>query len=105
MSCAYPTRPSGTPLAASLGSIGTLRPGDTAIFVQIGVSMTPGCTVLIRIPSPSDAHSIATALADGPPPPWGAVYRANPADPRRPATEDVMMMEPPPARRMAGTAY
>jgi hypothetical protein len=29
------------------------------IFVQIGVSITPGWTVLIRIPSPAAAHSIA----------------------------------------------
>jgi len=29
-------------LATSLGSIGTLRRTDTGIFVQIGVSMTPG---------------------------------------------------------------
>src|SRR5215470_3979803 len=106
MSCGCPTRPSGTPdLDTSFGSIGVLRPAELDIFVQIGVSMTPGWTVLIRTPSPSDAHSIATALAKRRTPPLVAQYPAKPADPRRPAVEDVMMMEPPPARRIAGTAY
>jgi hypothetical protein len=36
---------------------------------------------------------------------FGGAIAAKPAEPRRPATEDVMMIEPPPARRMAGTAY
>jgi hypothetical protein len=56
-------------LDISFGSIGALRPAELDIFVQIGVSMTPGWTVLIRIPSPSAAHSIATALANNRTPP------------------------------------
>jgi len=28
-----------------------------------------------------------------------------PGEPPRPATDDIIMMEPPPARRIAGTAY
>ena len=36
-------------LATSCGSIGVLRPVDAGTFVQIGVSMTPGCTVLTRL--------------------------------------------------------
>ena len=47
MSFACPALPSGTPaLANSFGSIGALLPADTGSFVQIGVSMTPGWTVL-----------------------------------------------------------
>ncbi|MGA7265959.1 MAG: hypothetical protein WBX30_34490 [Stellaceae bacterium] len=41
-------------------------------IVQIGVSMTPGWTVLTRIPSDSTAHSIATALANSRTPPFVA---------------------------------
>ena len=41
-------------------------------FVQIGVSITPGWTVLTRIPSCSAAHSIATALANRRTPPFVA---------------------------------
>ena len=48
------------------------RPADTGSFVQIGVSMTPGWTVLTRIPSDSTAHSIATALANRRTPPFVA---------------------------------
>jgi hypothetical protein len=45
MSCACPTLPSGTPaLATSFGSMGTLRPADPDIFVQIGVD-DPGVDV------------------------------------------------------------
>src|SRR5216683_5927222 len=106
MSCACPARPSGTPaLATSLGSIDVLRPGEPSIFVQIGVSMTPGCTVLMRILSPAAAHSIATALANNRTPPFVAQYPARPADPLSPATDDMMTIDPPPARRIAGTAY
>src|SRR5438105_5919244 len=51
MSCGVPALPNGTPAwAISFGSIGTLRPAEPAIFVQIGVSMTPGWTVLTRNP-------------------------------------------------------
>ena len=35
-----------------------MLPPDPASFVQIGVSMTPGWTVLTRIPSDSTAHSL-----------------------------------------------
>jgi hypothetical protein len=50
--------------ATSFGSIGRLRPAETGSFAQIGVSMTPGCTVLTRIPSASATHSVATAFAN-----------------------------------------
>jgi len=59
-------------LATALGSIAALLPADTGSFVQIAVSMTPGWTVLIRIPSASAAHSIATALANRRTPPFVA---------------------------------
>jgi hypothetical protein len=51
------------------------------------------------------ANGVASALANRRTPPFVAQYPANPADPRRPATEDIMMIEPPPARRIAGMAY
>src|SRR5437868_12965184 len=106
MSCGVPAFPNGTPAwAISFGSIGTLRPAELAIFVQIGVSMTPGWTVLTLILSPAAAHSIATAFANSRTPPLVAQYPAKPADPRSPATDDMIMMDPPPARRIAGTAY
>jgi hypothetical protein len=62
--------PSGTPaLVTSLGSIGALLPAEAGIFVQIGVSITPGWTLLIGMPSPAAAHSIATAFANKRTPP------------------------------------
>jgi hypothetical protein len=65
MSCACLALPSGTPvLAISFGSIGALFPADAGIFVQIGVSMTPGWTVLTLILSPAAVHSIATAFVN-----------------------------------------
>jgi hypothetical protein len=57
-------------LATSLRSIGTLLPAATCVFVQIGVSMTLGWTVLTRMPSPAAAHSIATAFANSRTPPF-----------------------------------
>jgi hypothetical protein len=92
-------------LAISFGSIGSLLPVFAGIFVQIGVSITPGWTVLTRTPSSAAAHSIATAFANRRTPPFVAQYPAKPADPRRPATDDMMIIDPPPARRMAGTTY
>jgi hypothetical protein len=106
MSCAWPALPSGTPaLATSLGSIGALPPPDAGNLVQIGVSMTPGWTVIIRMPSPTAAHSIATAFANSRTPPFVAQQPARPADPLSPATDDMIMIEPPLARRIAVTAY
>jgi len=65
-----PGSPDRTPAwAISFGSSGTLRPAEPAIFVQIGVSMTPGWTVLTRTPSSAAAHSIATAFANRRTPP------------------------------------
>jgi hypothetical protein len=67
MSCGVPALPNGIPVwATSFGSIGTLRPAELAIFVQIGVSMSPGWTVLTRILSPAAAHAIVTALRTEP---------------------------------------
>jgi hypothetical protein len=59
-------------LAISFGSIGSLLPALAGIFVQIGVSITPGWTVLTRIPSSAAAHSIATAFANRRTPPFVA---------------------------------
>jgi catechol 2,3-dioxygenase-like lactoylglutathione lyase family enzyme len=59
-------------LATAFGSIAALLPADTGSFVQIGVSMTSGWTVLTRIPSDSAAHSIATAFANSRTPPFVA---------------------------------
>jgi hypothetical protein len=91
-------------LATSFGSIGTLRPADIGRFVQIGVSMTPGWTVLTRMPSASAAHSIATALSEHAYAPFFGAISGQTCRSRRPATDDIVM-EPPPTRRIAGTAY
>jgi len=71
MSCASPTRTSGTIMCArSPGSIGELRwlpMAPVGILPQIGVAMMPGCTELQRILSA--AHSSATDLANSRTPP------------------------------------
>ena len=72
---------------------------------QIGVSMTPGCTVLTRMPSPREAHSIAIALANSRTPPLVAQYPAKVAEPRSPAIDEVITIEPPPDLRISGRQY
>src|SRR3974390_2111806 len=107
MSCGFPGRPSGVVAAISLGSSFVFeRPATPppVIFVIIGVSITPGWIVLIRMLSFIAAHSLAAALANRRTATLVAQYPARPAVPRNPAPDDVMMIEPPP-RRMAGTAW
>src|SRR4051794_17727996 len=98
MSCGVPTRPSGAPrLPYSSVSIGAFRPTASGrILTQIGVSMMPGCTELTRTPSPNEAHFIAIALTNSRTPPFVAQYPASVAEPRNPAIDDVMIIEPPP---------
>src|SRR5437763_11970479 len=111
MSCGLPTRPNGAPRRPySSMSIGALRPPVAAprsgrILPQIGVSMMPGCTELTRIPSPREAHSIAIALANRRTPPLVAQYPANVAEPRKPAIDDVITIEPPPDFLINGRQY
>lgn len=57
----------------------------------IGVSTMPGWTELTRIPAPANSMA-APSVA------WGAVA---PPLPMRPWIDEVSMMEPPPARRIA----
>src|SRR5580704_3266181 len=105
ISSAWPATPSGTdPAAIASGSSGALaRPGN---FVQIGVAMIPGCTEFTRIPSLACAHSSAIDFANSRTAPFDALYPARPAEPRNPAIDDNMTIEPPlPARRIAGMQY
>src|SRR5439155_2784826 len=104
-----PPRPSGAPARPiSSMSIAALRPpagGAGRILLQIGVSMMPGCTVLTRMLSPRAAHSIAIALPNSRTPPFVAQYPARVAEPRSPAIEEVMMIDPPPDLRISGRPY
>src|SRR5204862_2774488 len=106
---AWPARPRGVAiLARSSGSIGAFCPCPLApvgILPQIGVSMIPGCTELTRTPSPREAHSIAIALANRRTPPLVAQYPANVAEPRKPAIDDVITIEPPPDFLINGRQY
>ena len=63
MSSAWPALPIGTVASAILfGSSGAFAPGGS--LVQIGVSMTPGCTEFTRMLSRAAAHSSAIDLAN-----------------------------------------
>jgi hypothetical protein len=92
-------------LATSFGSIGALLPEEVGNFVQIGVSMTPGVDGV----DPDTVTGRGTLHRDGFREQAYASLRGAIAGqtgrPRRPATDDMIMMEPPPARRSAGTAY
>src|SRR3954471_1615127 len=99
ISIACPARPSGVAiLARSSGSIGAFCPSaaPAGILPQIGVSIMPGWTELTRMPSPNEAHSIAIALANSRTPPLVAQYPDNVAEPRHPAIDKVMTIEPLP---------
>ena len=63
--------------------------------------MTPGCTELARIPSL--AYWMAVDLVSSRTAPFEAPY-AEVVPPTSPATEEMLMMEPPPAFRISGMA-
>src|SRR5262245_66204635 len=70
----------------------------------MSVAMGPGWTELQRMPSL--ACWIAVDFVKSRTAPLVAVYAAvKPGAPTRPAVDEMLMMDPPPARRMAGIAY
>src|SRR5215510_9458100 len=95
MSAGVPNRPSGVACKRSLATSGLEWPG----FV-IGVSTKPGCTEFTRILS--DAYWTAAALEKIRTAPFEAWYAALPCDPMMPQIDDMLIIEPPPARCMAG---
>src|SRR3989442_7886363 len=77
--------------------------GSDKVSRIMSVSIGPGCTELQRMLSL--ACCIAVALVKSRTAPLVAVYAEEPYGfPTRPAVEEMLTMEPPPARRMAGMA-
>src|SRR5215468_2430069 len=69
----------------------------------MGVTMGPGCTELARIPSA--AYCMAVALVSRRTAPLEAWYCGLLlSTPTRPSWDEMLMMDPPPARRIAGMA-
>src|SRR5215470_15034945 len=66
----------------------------------ISVSIGPGCTEFTRILR--GARSIAAALVIPLNAHFVALYAIAPGDPRRPATDDILTIEPPPDRSING---
>src|SRR5919198_1736838 len=69
----------------------------------MGVTIGPGCTELARIPSA--AYWIAVALVSRRTAPLDAWYCGLLlSTPTRPSCDEILIIDPPPARRMAGIA-
>src|SRR5262249_58232229 len=97
MSAGVPNRPSGVACKRIFATSGLEWPG-----LVIGVSTNPGCTEFTRILS--GAYWIAAALEKMRTAPLDAWYAALPCEPIIPQIDDMLMIEPPPARCMAGIA-
>src|SRR5262249_37527304 len=70
----------------------------------MSVAIGPGCTELQRMLSL--ACWLAVDLVKSRTAPWWAVYAAvSPGLPTRPAVDEMLMMEPPPDARIAGSAH
>src|SRR3954463_2482043 len=77
-----------------------LRPSSSITARVIGVSMPPGCTELQRILSAP--YSIAATLVMPRTPNLLAVYAPQNTVPASPSVEEMLTIEPPPARFIAG---
>jgi hypothetical protein len=69
-------------------------PARAANWRVLLCSVCPAIPAANRVNDPKSRESLFVAQ-----------YQAKPAEPLRPATDDMMIMEPPPARRIAGTEY